>query len=112
MSNNFFERVYEVTRLIPKGRVSTYGAIARYIGTGRSARTVGWALSSCLGQQPWVPAHRVVNRNGQLTGKIHFPGLNTMRELLESEGLKIKNDTVVNFENLFWDPSIELMNEE
>lgn len=112
MSDNFFERVYEVTRLIPKGRVSTYGAIARYLGTGRSARMVGWALNSCLGQQPWVPAHRVVNRNGQLTGKIHFPGLNTMRELLESEGLKIVNDTVVDFENLFWDPSIELMNEE
>ncbi len=107
-NENFFEKVYSITRLIPQGRVTTYGAIARYLGSARSARMVGWALNSCLNQTEWVPAHRVVNRNGRLTGKIHFPGMNTMRELLESEGVEIDGDAVVNFEKVFWDPNIEL----
>ncbi|MDI3525887.1 MAG: methylated-DNA-protein-cysteine methyltransferase related protein [Tenuifilum sp.] len=107
-NDNFFERVYEVTRLIPFGRVTSYGAIARYLGSARSARMVGWALNSSVNQKEWVPAHRVVNRNGLLTGKIHFPGQNTMKELLESEGIKVENNRVVNFEELFWDPNVEL----
>jgi len=107
-SDNFFARVYEITRLIPSGRVTTYGAIARYLGTSRSARMVGWALNSSTNQGDWVPAHRVVNRNGLLTGKVHFPGSNTMQELLESEGVTIENNVVVNFSKHFWDPNIEL----
>lgn len=106
---NFFEKVYEVTRLIPVGRVSTYGAIARYLGSAQSARMVGWALNSTKQLPQWVPAHRVVNREGLLTGKIHFPGRETMRELLESEGVRVEDDRVQNFEKLLWDPSKELI---
>lgn len=106
---NFFEKVYEVTRLIPVGRVSTYGAIARYLGSAQSARMVGWALNSTKQLPQWVPAHRVVNRDGLLTGKIHFPGRETMRELLESEGVRVEDDRVQNFEKLRWDPSKELI---
>lgn len=107
-NDNFFEKVYRVTRLIPYGRVTSYGAIARYLGTTRSARMVGWALNASINQNDWVPAHRVVNRNGLLTGKIHFPGENTMMELLESEGIKVVDNKVVEFERLFWDPCAEL----
>ncbi|MCB8965237.1 MAG: MGMT family protein [Bacteroidales bacterium] len=107
-NDNFFEKVYEVTLLVPKGRVTTYGAIARYLGAAQSARMVGWALNVCNTYRQWVPAHRVVNRAGQLTGKIHFPGSNTMQELLESEGIRVEDGAVVNFENHFWDPNIEL----
>ncbi len=106
---NFFEKVYEVTRLIPIGRVSTYGAIARYLGSAQSARMVGWALNSTKQLPQWVPAHRVVNKEGLLTGKIHFPGRETMRELLESEGVKVVDDRVVNFEELLWEPTKELI---
>lgn len=105
---DFFERVYKVARCIPRGRVTSYGAIARFLGTGRSARVVGYAMNSSGSATPPVPAHRVVNRNGLLTGKHHFslPGL--MQQLLESEGVVVINDQVQDFEKLFWDPVKEL----
>jgi methylated-DNA-protein-cysteine methyltransferase-like protein len=105
---NFFEQVYQVTKLIPQGRVTSYGAIARYLGSAQSSRMVGWALNSTKNKPSWVPAHRVVNRNGLLTGKVHFPGSNTMQELLESEGIAIENNCVKDFEKIFWDPQLEL----
>lgn len=105
---NFFQKVYDVTRLVPYGRVTSYGAIARYLGSAQSSRMVGWALNASGGIPDWVPAHRVVNRNGLLTGKHHFPGKETMRELLESEGIKVEENKIVNFESLFWDPMKEL----
>lgn len=105
---NFFERVYMVTRLVPHGRVTSYGAIARYLGSPQSSRMVGWALNSCHGPDYWVPAHRVVNRIGMLTGKHHFPGRNAMQQLLESEGIRVVDDRVVDFKILFWDPNKEL----
>jgi methylated-DNA-protein-cysteine methyltransferase related protein len=105
--DSFFLRVYEVARLIPYGRVTSYGAIAKYLGSGQSARMVGWAMNASHTQTD-VPAHRVVNRNGVLTGKHHFEGSNIMKQLLESEGVKVKGDTVVNFSKLFWDPVKEL----
>lgn len=106
--NSFFDRVYAVTRMIPPGRVTSYGAIARYLGSGRSARMVGWALNKCHTVDATIPAHRVVNRNGLLTGKHHFSGRNIMRQLLESEGVRIENDCVVHFQEIFWDPAREL----
>ncbi len=105
---NFFTRVYEVTSLIPQGRVTTYGAIARYLGSGNSARMVGWALNSSFSHSGFVPAHRVLNRNGMLTGKHHFGTPSAMSQLLENEGVKVENDRVVNFKNRFWDPASEL----
>ncbi len=105
---NFFEDVFEVVRLIPKGRVTNYGSIAKYLGTGLSSRMVGWAMNASHNVKPKVPAQRVVNRNGLLTGKFHFKTPTTMQELLEKEGIKIKNDKVVNFKELFWDPNKEL----
>ncbi len=108
VSNDFFSKVYEVTKLIPYGRVTSYGAIARYLGTGRSARMVGWALNACHNNQEFIPAHRVVNRNGLLTGKYHFGNSTTMQQLLENEGLIIEDDKIVNFREKFWDPSSEL----
>lgn len=105
---DFFEMVYEVTRLVPKGRVTSYGAIAKYLGTARSARMVGWALNGSGKIRPKVPAHRVVNRNGLLSGKHHFGEFNKMQKLLEREGIKVKGDCIVNFEQLFWDPEVEL----
>jgi methylated-DNA-protein-cysteine methyltransferase-like protein len=107
--DGFFTRVYEVTRLIPFGRVTSYGAIARYLGSSGSARMVGWALNHSNSIGLFVPAHRVVNREGILTGKHHFPGRNMMKELLESEGLVIENDQIVNFREQFWDPNKELI---
>lgn len=107
-NRNFFERVYEVVLLIPHGRVTSYGAIARYLGTARSARMVGWAMNKCHTPGKFIPAHRVVNRNGLLTGKLHFGNSTTMRQLLENEGAVIKNDRIINFNQLFWDPSIEI----
>ena len=98
----FFEKVYDVVRQIPHGRVSSYGAIARYLGTGRSARIVGWAMNNSHTQDPWVPAHRVVNRNGMLSGKHHFGGPLVMQELLESEGVRVTEDRVVDFQKIFW----------
>jgi methylated-DNA-protein-cysteine methyltransferase-like protein len=105
---SFFENVWDVVRLIPKGRVTSYGAIARYLGSGKSARTVGYAMNAAHGQSPPVPAHRVLNRNGLLTGKHHFPGADVMQQLLEKEKIKVERDTVVEFKRLFWDPAAEL----
>jgi methylated-DNA-protein-cysteine methyltransferase related protein len=107
-NDGFFEKVYQVAALIPYGRVTSYGAIARYLGTGRSARMVGWAMNNCHAQSLPVPAHRVVNRNGVLTGKHHFGTPNLMQELLENEGFVIEEDTILNFRERFWDPSVEL----
>jgi len=104
----FFEDVYDVVRQIPKGRVTSYGAIASYLGTKLSARMVGWAMNAAHNVQPKVPAHRVVNRNGMLTGKHHFSTPTRMEELLKKEKIEVKKETVVNFEKLFWDPSTEL----
>jgi methylated-DNA-protein-cysteine methyltransferase-like protein len=107
-SYSFFENVWDVARLIPKGRVTSYGAIARYLGTGRSARMVGWAMNAIGGVKPKVPAHQVVNSQGLLTGKHHFKTPTEMQELLEKEKIKVENDQVVDFKKLFWDPMIEL----
>jgi methylated-DNA-protein-cysteine methyltransferase-like protein len=107
--DGFFTRVYEVTKLIPEGRVTSYGAIAAFLGATRSARMVGWALNNCHQLQDYIPAHRVVNRNGLLTGKHHFPGEYLMEELLEGEGIKIEENKVVDFDKLFWDPNKELI---
>ena len=103
---SFFDKVYEVARLIPYGRVTSYGAIAKYLGAARSARMVGWAMNNSHTKE--VPAHRVVNRIGVLTGKHHFEGTNLMQQLLENEGVKIKDNQVVDFKTLFWDPMAEL----
>ena len=105
---NFFEDVFDVVRQIPKGRVTNYGAIAKYLGTGGSSRMVGWAMNASHNVKPKVPAHRVVNRNGMLTGKAHFATPTLMEELLLKEKIKVKNETVLDFEKLFWDPMIEL----
>ncbi|MBB3054414.1 MGMT family protein [Mucilaginibacter gotjawali] len=105
--DNFFEQVYEVARLIPAGRITSYGAIAAYLGTKGSSRMVGWAMQACGKATPPVPAHRVVNRQGLLTAKFHFGG-NLMQQLLESEGVKVVDDQVQDFKKLYWDPSIEL----
>ena len=107
-SSSFFEDVYDVVRKIPKGRVSTYGAIANYVGTKSSARMVGWAMNTAHTIYPKVPAHRVVNRNGMLSGKAHFATPTLMQELLEKEKIVIEKDTVVDFEKKFWDPVIEI----
>ena len=106
--DSFFQQVYAVARLIPKGRVTSYGAIAQYLGLKRSARMVGWAMNDAGRIRPNVPAHRVVNRNGLLTGKHHFSSPDEMEKRLEKEGVKVKNDQVVDFKKLFWDPSVEL----
>ncbi|MEY4057366.1 MAG: hypothetical protein RLZ50_578 [Bacteroidota bacterium] len=107
-TNDFFQNVFDVVRLIPKGRVTSYGAIAKYLGTGGSSRMVGWAMNASHHVKPKVPAHRVVNRNGMLTGKMHFETPTKMQELLAKEKIKVKNETVLDFEKLFWDPVIEL----
>lgn len=105
---SFFELVFEVARQIPKGRVTSYGAIAACLGTKLSARMVGWAMNDSGRVRPKVPAHRVVNRIGLLTGKHHFSPPGLMEKLLKKEGIKVKNDKVVDFEKLFWDPAKEL----
>lgn len=107
-SYSFFENVYEVTRLIPRGRVTSYGAIAKYLASGQSARMVGYAMNSAATQIPPVPSHRVLNRNGMLTGKHHFGAPDLMQKLLEKEGIKVKKDAVENFDKIFWNPSTEL----
>lgn len=104
---NFYDKVYQVVRLIPPGRVTSYGAIAAYLGTKGSSRTVGYAMMACGGANPPVPAHRVVNSQGLLTGKFHFGG-NLMEQLLESEGVKVMDDKVADFKRIFWDPAIAL----
>lgn len=101
---SFFEKVYEVAREIPYGRVTSYGAIAEFLGSKGSARMVGWAMNACH-NRPDVPAHRVVNRNGLLTGKHHFPGTNLMQQLLESEGITIQNNQIQDFSLVFWHPN-------
>lgn len=109
MEADFFEQVYQVVRLIPYGRVSSYGAIARYLGSARSSRMVGWAMNNSHNQFPVVPAHRVVNRIGLLTGKAFFGLSNQMQLLLEAEGIEVKDDQIINFQNHFWDPAEELI---
>jgi methylated-DNA-protein-cysteine methyltransferase related protein len=108
LNDGFFDRVYDITRLIPRGRITSYGAIARYLGSGQSARMVGWALNASHTSSGFIPAHRVVNRNGLLTGKHHFGNSSTMKLLLENEGLIVDNDRIVNFREKFWDPIKEL----
>jgi methylated-DNA-protein-cysteine methyltransferase-like protein len=102
--DNFFQRVYRVVKKIPYGRVTTYGAIAAFLGSKGSARMTGWALNSTKYNLDNIPAHRVVNRKGLLTGKRHFGGADTMKNLLESEGIKIENDRIVEFDKVFWEP--------
>jgi methylated-DNA-protein-cysteine methyltransferase related protein len=106
--SDFFSKVYEIVKQIPPGRVTSYGAIAKYLGTGGSARMVGWAMNASHSQSEFVPAHRVVNRNGLLTGKHHFDTPNAMKELLENEGIEMKGDQIVHFKKYFWDPVEEL----
>jgi methylated-DNA-protein-cysteine methyltransferase-like protein len=108
-TRSFFQDVYEVVRLIPKGRVTTYGAIAEYLGSRGSSRMVGWAMNAAHGQYPTVPAQRVVNRNGLLTGRHHFETPDMMQELLEREGVIIKNYQLVEMKKVFWNPTNELM---
>lgn len=108
-NDGFFSKVYEVTKLIPSGRVTSYGAIARYLGTAGSARMVGWALNNSHSLPEFIPAHRVVNRNGLLSGKHHFGGSNVMKDLLASEGIIVEEDAVVHFNKIFWDPNKELI---
>ncbi len=104
----FYQKVYALVRQIPEGRVTSYGAIARYLGSAGAARMVGWAMNNSHTQAPPVPAHRVVNRIGLLSGKLHFGDAKTMQNLLEQEGLQIKNDQIVDFALYFWDPMQEL----
>ncbi|MGB0917515.1 MAG: MGMT family protein [Flavobacteriales bacterium] len=106
--DGFFQDVWDVARLIPKGRVTSYGAIAKYLGSPGAARMVGWAMNACSASEKIVPAQRVVNRIGMLSGKQHFEDQNLMQELLEAEGVKVENNQVVEFEKLFWDPMVEL----
>ena len=106
-SKDFFQKVYKVVKMIPSGRVSTYGLIAKYLGSTKSSRVIGYAMNASH-QNSEIPAHRVVNRVGLLTGKYHFSGTTLMKDLLESEGVKIQNDRVVNFKKVVWDPSKEL----
>ncbi len=105
--SGFFEKVYEVCRKIPEGRVTSYGAIAKYLGSAQSARMVGWAMNASKNLEE-VPAHRVVNRNGVLTGKSHFGGSNAMAQMLEAEGVEVKDMEIVDFEKHFWNPAKEL----
>lgn len=108
MSSDFFHDVWDVVRLIPEGRVTNYGAIAKYLGSARSSRMVGWAMNASHASPETVPAHRVVNRIGMLSGKAHFPDPERMQQLLEQEGVEVKDDRVVRFTELFWDPMTEL----
>ena len=106
-NKDFFDLVYEVVRQIPSGRVTSYGAIASYLGAKRSSRMVGWAMNAAH-SLPDVPAHRVVNRNGLLTGKMHFPTPTDMEESLNAEGINVKDNAIVDFKSIFWDPEIEI----
>ncbi|MEN9884250.1 MAG: hypothetical protein RLZZ420_1467 [Bacteroidota bacterium] len=107
-NRNFFEDVFAVVRLIPPGRVTNYGSIAKYLGTGLSSRMVGWAMNASHQSAEYVPAHRVVNRNGMLSGKHHFETPTAMQEKLEEEGIVIRDDQVVDFRTIYWDPEKEL----
>ncbi len=106
--DDFFDKVYQVACQVPYGRITSYGAIARYLGATRSARMVGWAMNKSSSYKVYVPAHRVVNSKGILSGKHYFGGPAVMQELLENEGIKVQNDQVVDFKKLFWDPIKEL----
>ena len=106
--SSFFDQVYQVVASIPKGRVTSYAAIASYLGSKGSSRMVGYAMNGAIKSHPNLQAHRVVNRNGLLTGKFHFGSLTKMQELLEAEGIKVENDQIKNFKNHFWDPAIEI----
>lgn len=106
--SDFFNKVFAVAKLIPQGRVTSYGAIAKYLGAAGSARMVGWAMNASHSHPEFIPAHRVVNRNGLLTGKHHFDNPNAMQELLENEGLVLEDDQIINFQERFWDPMKEL----
>ena len=106
--NDFYDKVYEVARLVPPGRVTSYGAIAACLGSVQSARMVGWAMNNAHVQEKYVPAHRVVNRNGLLTGKHHFGTPTAMQELLEAEGIRVIDDQIVDFGKYFWNPLTEL----
>jgi len=103
-SDNFYDKVYKIARLVPFGRVTSYGAIAAYLGAARSARMVGWAMNNSHNQIQEVPAHRVVNRKGLLTGKHHFDGTNLMQQLLENEGIVVVENQIQDFEKVFWNP--------
>ncbi len=105
MEDNFFERVYAIAKQIPYGRVTSYGAIAKALGTARSARMVGWAMNASHNRED-IPAHRVVNRKGILSGKHHFQGTNLMQQLLESEGIEVVDNQIVDFEKVFWEPEV------
>ena len=105
-SDNFFGRVYVIVRQIPYGKVTSYGAIAKALGTARSARMVGWAMNASHHLEN-VPAHRVVNRKGLLTGKLHFDGTNLMQQLLENEGIEVKDNQIIDFESHFWEPKMQ-----
>jgi methylated-DNA-protein-cysteine methyltransferase-like protein len=107
-SSDFFEQVWQVVELIPEGRVTSYGTIAKYLGAPRSSRMVGYAMNACFSAGRPIPAHRVLNRNGMLTGKHHFPNPFQMQEQLEAEGVEVKEDVVVKWKELFWDPNLEL----
>lgn len=108
-SDNFFEKSYAVARLIPYGKVTSYGAIATYLGAARSARMVGWAMNNSHNQKEEIPAHRVVNRKGLLTGKHHFDGTNLMQQLLESEGIVVVDNQIQDLDSVFWNPNVELL---
>ena len=105
--NDFFDQIYQVVRLIPKGRVTSYGAIAKYLGAAKSSRVVGYAMNASHSIEN-IPAHRVVNRNGLLTGKMHFETPDAMQNSLEAEGIQVKDDQIQNFEEVFWNPIVEL----
>ncbi|MBL7896991.1 MAG: MGMT family protein [Crocinitomicaceae bacterium] len=106
---DFFKDVFEVVRLVPKGRVTTYGAIAKYLGSAKSSRVVGYAMNASHSEKKYVPAHRVVNRNGILTGKHHFSSPTAMEDALKKEGVLVKKDVVIDFKKIFWDPVSELL---
>ena len=108
MENDFFQRVFQVVEQVPHGRVTSYGAIAKFLGAARSSRMVGWAMNAAHSAENNVPAHRVVNRNGDLTGKGHFPTPTLMEEMLRAEGIEVQDDRVKDFKTLFWDPVVEL----
>lgn len=105
---SIYDAIYDIVRAVPKGRVTSYGAVAAAVGAASGARVVGYAMNNCLHIKPKVPAHRVVNRNGLLTGKHHFSPPEKMQQLLEKEGVKVVDDKVVDFEKIYWDPMVEL----
>ncbi len=106
--NDFYTNIFDVVRLIPKGRATSYGAIAKYLGAARSSRVVGWAMNQSHSLEDRIPAHRVVNRLGMLTGKMHFDTPDLMQERLEAEGITVNKDQIQNWKTVFWDPEVEL----